>query len=566
MTFCSNFVRIVIIGVLASSVTYGHASSFLTPEVFYENKIVIDREYDLGGKEIILPPNSMLVFKKNGKLKNGKLVGSNTTIHSSHRVIFDKDIVFAGTFSSAMEYEWLYESSCKIVKKQISVYNDVYNVKTAEGLNQWDNLKDVFKRVVGAFNELHFNKDYVLDHPKGIDSTNSNRLIINTHVVGLKIRGGCFHNAGLCFIDWHNIEFDGLKFYGKYYDYSRRELSLTWKELAKENGQQLNYCSEGLSLTSPYNADIINTKAYVHDVETNCCYNGIYIGRWSGKNNNLISVKNVKVENCRAKNSFYHGFASVNCDSVIFDRCNTVNTYLGMLVDISHGSQNVHFTRGKGKGLGTPFKIQGNPLFPHNKNCSITDCYVTVERVVDMDDPWVQCIALSGEGNVMMRGNTIRYKGNSGNTMLGINEFYNGELEFCDNVLYGLSASVLVRVHLSSSVEQNDNRTKIIINNNKIVNKNDSKETMHFLLLDEKGNADSLKVFLEALVSNNRIKVKSGLQDGTLCLLRSQGKNGNSLYCNAFFEKNRFVVDKIKLEENLLNCKQFILSDVLQKQ
>ena len=534
-------------------ITCGYACNFSTPEVFCDDIIIIDREYDLGGEEIIFPPNSKLVFKKYGKIKNGKLVGNNTTIYSSCRVIFDKDIVFAGTFSSAMEYEWLYESSCRIVKKQIYVYNDVYNVKTAEGINQWDNLKDAFKRIIGHFSELHFNREYVLDNPKGKDCTESNRLVIESRVEGLKIRGGCFHNAGLSFINWHDVEFDGLKFYGKYYDYDKRTLSLKWSELTKENGQQLNYCSVGLSLTSPENLDIVNTKAYIHDVETDCCYNGIYIGRWSGKNNELVSVKDVVVKNCKANNSFYHGFASVNCDGVNFNRCDTKNTYLGMLVDVSHGCRNVHFSKGKGRGLGTPFKIQGNPIFPHNSNCSITNCEAIVERVVEMDDFLVQCISMSGEGKVVINDNTLRFIGNSGNTMLNLCEFYNGELDFCNNKIYGLDASAFVRVTLSEHVVINANTTKIRVCNNYIKTKNinGDPKPLYFIIFDEKSGIDIHRVNICAEICDNYVKVNDKLYKA-LYLLRSQGKNGKCFIGNLIFRRNRLFANTINAEEDCL--------------
>lgn len=540
-------------------ITCGYACNFSTHEVFCDDKIIIDREYDLGGEEIIFPPNSKLVFKKYGKIKNGKLVGNNTTIYSSCRVIFDKDIVFAGTFSSAMEYEWLYESSCRIVKKQIYVYNDVYNVKTAEGINQWDNLKDAFKRIIGHFSELHFNREYVLDNPKGKDCTESNRLVIESRVEGLKIRGGCFHNAGLSFINWHDVEFDGLKFYGKYYDYDRRTLSLTWNELAKENGQQLNYCMEGLILTSPYSADYINSKAYIHNVETDCCYNGIRIGTFDMKNRMHIPVKNVVVDNCNARNSFYHGFVTYNCDSVYFTKCNTENTYLGMLVNISRGSQNVHFTKGKGRGLGTPFKIQGNPLFFKNTNCSITNCDVTVKRVVKVDEPWVQCIALCGSGKTVIRNNVVRYKGYSGNVMLHICDFYSGVFEFSENKLYGLKSYMISDILMSEAVERDDINVKIEIKKNIIETKNvkEPAKPTYFVVLNEQGGVDSLKINIDLEVCDNKVLVRNdNQQDHPFFLLRSQGKNGKSFCCNAAFRKNSIDTNTISVEDNCLRDKQ----------
>ena len=49
----------------------------------------IKSSIDLDGKEIIIPKDSKLLFKKKGFISNGKLIGNNTRIKAKDRQIFE---------------------------------------------------------------------------------------------------------------------------------------------------------------------------------------------------------------------------------------------------------------------------------------------------------------------------------------------------------------------------------------------------------------------------------------------------------------------------------------------
>lgn len=76
---------------------------------------IIKFDYDLGGDTINVPKNSSLVFK-GGSLKNGTLVGQNTTIiNESNRPLF-KNITFCGNFFQRTIYsDWFeYDNLCDL--------------------------------------------------------------------------------------------------------------------------------------------------------------------------------------------------------------------------------------------------------------------------------------------------------------------------------------------------------------------------------------------------------------------------------------------------------------------
>lgn len=75
-------------------------------QVTDENTIYeIKYNFDLGGKEIVLPANSVLKFT-GGSLSNGTIVGNNVTIESPLVKIFHSDLNFKGSFNCEFYPEW----------------------------------------------------------------------------------------------------------------------------------------------------------------------------------------------------------------------------------------------------------------------------------------------------------------------------------------------------------------------------------------------------------------------------------------------------------------------------
>lgn len=72
-----------------------------TNNTFY----VIQADFDLNGKTIIIPDNSVLVFD-GGSLRNGKLTGNKTQIEAPEIKIFD-DVSFTGNWIGSFNAAWL---------------------------------------------------------------------------------------------------------------------------------------------------------------------------------------------------------------------------------------------------------------------------------------------------------------------------------------------------------------------------------------------------------------------------------------------------------------------------
>lgn len=70
----------------------------LTPQLTTENaEYVVNRPIDLGGKTIVFPKGTTVVFKRNGSFSNGKIVGNETTLKNPKL----NNIRFGGTFLNA---------------------------------------------------------------------------------------------------------------------------------------------------------------------------------------------------------------------------------------------------------------------------------------------------------------------------------------------------------------------------------------------------------------------------------------------------------------------------------
>lgn len=495
----------------------------------------INKTIDLNGDTLVLNPNSKLLFRRNGKIINGCIFGNNSTIVSNlQRVRFGEDVVFAGSFNCDLEYDWLYESDCYIKDTAVVIFNRQYNVKVANGINQWYNFQNVFKRLNGAFKGLHFNKRYVLDNPNKKYVTSSNLIQIFDRVENLVISGGVFYNAGLAFYNWSNIEIKDLCIIGRYHDFKDRSLDVNWSEFHDENGEALCYNSVGLHLTSPYNSTQVNSNAKIYNVSVESCYNGIYIGRWSGTDPELRTVKDVTVSSCHVRNVIYHGYASCNCDRVKFDRNYGENSYLGTLIDISRGSSNVVFSNGIGKNYPQPFKIANNNNHSPTVDCCIDSCSVSVSSIL-RDCTFGPSITLFGLGNCSIDNNDITYLDSNGVTLLSI-ACIEGESKysFSNNLIRNNPCSCLVRYTISGH-PQSSSSTINFYNNN--IQSYYSGATLYGVIVDD---MRTKYANVSAIISfkNNRISSNCEETIPKLRILRRQGSSDYPLMGKVLFDNN----------------------------
>lgn len=91
----------------AISVFVNSCSNIQSQFLVHESNYIISEEIDLQGSDLVLPENSVLVFKRQGKLVNGTLIGSHTRIKAKRHVIFD-NVNLAGTWNNVSVFsEWL---------------------------------------------------------------------------------------------------------------------------------------------------------------------------------------------------------------------------------------------------------------------------------------------------------------------------------------------------------------------------------------------------------------------------------------------------------------------------
>lgn len=491
----------------------------------------IKKEYDLGGKMISIPAEVTIKFKRKGKLKNGGLVGNGTVILSDDRVRFDDDFKFSGTFDSDFEYEWFYDSSCELVDTTIHVYGRNYKVKTARGENQWDNVRTIFKRLNNAFPGLRFNKSYVLNNPSGETGTSSNIVQITDKVTDLVISGGTFYNAGFAFYDWNNIVIRDMSIVGRYHDYASNAIDWSWAEFHKENGQSLCYNSVGIHLTSSMFSSAVNEGATIDNVCIKNCYNGIYIGRWTGQDLKLRSVRNVEVKNCKVYDVVYHSYCTCNCDNVVFNNNYARNSYLGMLVDISRGSSRVLFKNSIGEGFPQPFKIANNEDYAPTVDCLIDSCNVSIVSIL-RECTVGPSIQMSGEGICQISGCGIFYEDNFEGTLLSLGGIPNSRYIVKNNHIYSSPLYSFVRLTTSKNIPASVN---VLIQNNTIENSYTG-EILYGLILDDLRQNDNA-VDISISILDNLI-VDQNKNAPQFKLLQVQGYNRKNIRGDIILKNN----------------------------
>ena len=83
------------------------SSSIITCSICGGNRIVIDRDNDLRGEVIELPPNATLIIR-GGSLSNGTIVGHNCKLKpKKHKGFFKSDLIIKGTWVNKEYYvDW----------------------------------------------------------------------------------------------------------------------------------------------------------------------------------------------------------------------------------------------------------------------------------------------------------------------------------------------------------------------------------------------------------------------------------------------------------------------------
>lgn len=512
-----------------------------------EKKIYrISKEIDFAGKIIQLPSDVTIKFIRKGKFTNGGLIGNHTVIISDKRVRFDDNFYFGGSFDCVFEYEWLYESSCAVIDTTINVYGKEYKVKTAKGMNQWENIKTVFGRLNNAFPGLHFNKSYVLDNPNGETNTAANILQISDRVENMVISGGVFHNAGLAFYNWHNIVIKDLSVIGRYHDYSDNSLSLDWTEFHKEDGQSLGYNAVGIQLTSSMFTSSTNSGALVENVFIKNCYNGVSVGRWMGQDKKIRTVEDVEVNDCIVTNVVYHSYLTCNCNNVQFNRNIGRNSYLGMYVDISRGSSNVRCVDGYGESFPQPFKIASNNKYLSTEDCVISSNHVLVKSILK-DCTLGPSIIISGNGLCQVINNEIVYEDNFGVTLFSIESHKESTYIIENNRIYNSPFYSFIRYTVYNN---EDSKSHIILRDNKVDCKYEGKTFYGMIIDDLRNEENSTDIIVE--ISNNSIS-NSILNPSKLQLLRRQGYSKSKLTGKLILKDNvyPFVVQELPLMKKI---------------
>ena len=511
-----------------------HAIRFSPNKDLLPNKTyVISKNIDLKNNTIIIPESCTLKFKRNGRLENGTIVGQDTRIIAPLSVIFGEDIKFKGSFSCAIEYEWLYDSVCTIKKKKVNIKDNDYIVSEAVGTNQWDNFLNVFPRIVGSFKELHFNKSYVLNNPNGDTSTKHNMCVISARVEDLKICGGIIYNAGICFLNWYNLEISNITILGRYHNYDRFVTSMTWDEMYRDQGELLCFNNVGICLSSPSSKPTVNSCAVLKNIHVDGAYNGIYIGRWDGEGREVSTVSNVIVSDCVVNHTIYHAYASCNCENVTFINNKGANSYLGMFIDISRGSINVKCEGGEGRNFSQPFKIANNLNYAPTKNCSLTNNIIEVSEILSGFKSG-RDIIISGCGTHVISGNQINYN-SSVSTLFTLTDYTDLNLQVKENYISGYLPNVFFRVLVTNKYQNVKISAEVLQN---VITGFFETDNTYFVLVDEQRTDTVYNHSFDLSINKNIFNTNDSKQ--IINVMRSQGKCPGSLYGSIKYSDNYY--------------------------
>ncbi len=526
--------------------------SFFTPN---DSLCYIDHKIDLHGAKFVVEKNMTLVFVNNGYLDNGVLIGQDSKIENKrNKAIFGDNLLFDGCFASEAVYEWFYDSNITIKNKKIHIYNTDFQVKTVEGVNSWRNIITVLSKVRESFPGLFFGKSYLLNNPSGAINTSANQLVFDQRLDRFRIHGGVFYGAGLTFSNWHNIEIFDMKIFARYFDWDKDNLNINEEFLSAEGGEALCYNRVGLCLSNANDCHNDNDGAFIHNIIVDRCFNGIYIGRWS-EDGKKVSANNVVVKDCKSHHAIYHCYATSHSNNVEFINCSGNYTYLGMLIDMSRGSQNISFHDGYGYQLSMPFKMQSYPDCLITKNCAFYNNHlVMTEKLQHING--TQCINIGGTGYFKINNNVIEFNDNKPSTIFNILGLsHDLHVDISGNSFQNIAGKVLFGISKDSASARLD---KIHMNVSKNVfglSSNNGDMTM-FYLRQIYNDAKRCKNELKVLFDNNVFR-SVGLNNVTLYRSANWDQNGSRGYFHC--DRNVFDFSVLNLVINNVSAPDFAL-------
>ncbi len=205
---------------------------FTTIPTTYANSIwELEEDYDLGGVSVEIPEGVVLKFL-HGIIRNGTLKGKNTCINSDLYQIFDKDILFEGTWNIEGIYpEWYGAKidsgtddfpaiqsaiiACANIKKNMVFSSGTYKINSLLGTIDFSKMSIIGNRttidcsgISASGSVINLQSIIKYPHHKNILSSLEGIALVGSHVpgvIGLSIGGNLSNNndcvVNQCVID-----------------------------------------------------------------------------------------------------------------------------------------------------------------------------------------------------------------------------------------------------------------------------------------------------------------------------------------------------------------------------
>jgi len=350
------------------------------------NRIVIDYPRDLGGTTMTIPEDRTLVFRGDGCIQNGVVVGNNTTVKAERKVVF-KNVVLNGTFHSIVAYpEWFDAKADCILDNNNKVISGTDNINAFRNLFLFDNISISSgtymlsgalrclsgQTVEGCNATLKFTGKGVFMHIDG----SSLEAVVNVIIRNLTIIGSKLEYTDIT-EHWHgvyigyaktikiedvrcelcrgdgfyigtalsktknnripeNIELDGVE---SYYNH-RQGLSITRVRVAKVKNSEFCYTlgtmpQAGMDI-EPNSITDDSGKLIVGECEdieiSNCLFKGnkregLILSNWYCTDSSINIINNVKVTGCRFVDDDLYVSGSKDCN---FSNLELVNSNISV--------------------------------------------------------------------------------------------------------------------------------------------------------------------------------------------------------------------------------------------
>ena len=291
------------------------------------NNFVIKTLIDLKGKTLSLPENSTLEFN-GGQIKNGTLLGSNTKI-IYQGVCFD-NIIIKGTWNVPEVSSSMFSdlSPVNSLQNVIALANpDVDNhITIAEGLYVVKSVKDDLECMrIPSNTEIELRGCIVLEpnnfeHYYVVRITGNNVKIKGGTIIGDKMNHlGTKGEWGMGIFVWDGIDVT----------ISDVRISDCWGDCIYIGGNSDNVlidnCQldhgrrQGISITSGKKVEINNCQ--ILDIGGTAPETGIDIEPNAGKNVNIVTIRDVKLINCKGGILAYGYENNANIGNVSVENC-----------------------------------------------------------------------------------------------------------------------------------------------------------------------------------------------------------------------------------------------------